>query len=47
MLMLYALAVTNEFADKSDEINYPLLGVSLALFLPFFVWLRVIFMPGW
>src|SRR5688500_836188 len=25
MLLLYSLAVTNEFADKSGEINYPLL----------------------
>ncbi len=47
MLMLYALAVTNEFASKSDEINYPLLGVSLVLFLPFFVWLKIILWPGW
>eukprot|EP01034_Spumella_vulgaris_P036179 gene36179-44628_t len=46
MLMVYALAVTNEFAGKSDEINYPLLGVSIALFVPFFVWLKVIFWPG-
>ena len=46
MLMLYSLAVTNEFADKNGEINYTYLGVSCCLFIPFVIWIRVTFFPG-
>ncbi len=46
MLILYALAVTNEFTGKDDQPNYIALGFGCAAFLPFIAWLRVIFCPG-